>query len=88
MNKVASTISDDCLDSFENFISAIFSIFDFKDLYKGEKHKTIATDIVQLFQYIFKLFMFLMIFPAIPFYIVMAFALSSMKYVTLKLSLL
>ena len=88
MNKVANTISDDCLDSFENLINTIFSIFDFKDLFKGEKHKTITTDIVQLFQYIFKLFMFLIIFPAIPFYIVMAFALSSMKYLTLKLSLL
>ena len=83
-----NTISDDCLDSFEILISNIFSIFDFKDLFKGEKHKTIATSIVKLFQYIFKLFMFLMIFPAIPFYIVMAFALSCMKYLTLKLSLL
>jgi sensor histidine kinase YesM len=88
MNKLTNTISDDCLDSFETLINTIFSIFDFKDFYKDINNTSITSDIVQVFQFIFKLFMFLMIFPAIPFYIVMAFALSAMKYLTLKLSLL
>ena len=83
-----SLVSDDCMDSFENLINALFSIFNFNNNSNNNKNNSLTSDIFKVFEFFIKLILFLMIFPAIPFYVVMAFALSTIKYLTLKLSLL
>ena len=78
MNTLTKPLSDGCIDQFEAFTDTIFSFS--KSTSDGAK-----SSIFKFFNTLYKILLFLIIFPAIPFYIVMAFGLSSMKYMVLKL---
>ena len=78
MNTLTKPLSDGCIDQFETLVDTIFSFS--KSSTYGAK-----SSIFKFFNTLYRILLFLIIFPAIPFYIVMAFALSSIKYMVLKL---